>query len=69
MKLSELRQIGNTPTDTVVGFVVRAETETAARMVAREYAGGEGVSEPPSPDVGSSTRGLGRALGWSLPFT
>ena len=42
MKLWELRPAGTPAPDTVIGFVVRAETETAARMLAREEAGAEG---------------------------
>ena len=42
MKLWELRPIGTPAPETMIGFVVRAETETAARMLAREEAGGEG---------------------------
>ena len=41
MKLWELRAKDPAP-DTVIAFVVRAEHATAARMLAREEAGGEG---------------------------
>ena len=43
MKLWQLRQAETPAPDTVAGFVVRAETETAARMLAREMAGAEGA--------------------------
>jgi hypothetical protein len=42
MYLWELRSIGTPMPDTVLGFIVRAETAAAARKLAREKAGDEG---------------------------